>query len=247
LRAKTLVFAGALILLGFVTCGWSALVNISFGESGLNEVIPDNSASGMFRSLTVSGYASQAPYFVSVDITVQGTGYGAINGNYYSYLRHTSSDGAVSQLAVLLNRVGVRADSPTGYLDNGLAVTLDDRGGSDIHNYRWQLNGNHNDPVVGRLTGTWQPDGRNVDPYGVTDSSPRTTALDSLGVGNPNGTWTLFFADLQAGGTGNLTDWQVRLTPTPEPSSAVLLALGGFCVWAFRRKRNRTKGKLDLS
>ena len=240
MRAKTLVFASVLIALGFSTRGWSALVNITFGESGLNEVIPDNSPLGMFRSLAVNGYASQAPYLVSVDFTVEGTGYGAINGNYYSYLRHTSPDGVESQLAVLLNRVGFRTDSPTGYLDNGMAVTLDDRGGADIHNYRWELSGNHNDLVVGMLTGTWQADGRDVDPYGVLDSSPRTTTLDNLGVGNPNGTWTIFFADLQSGGTGNLTGWQVRLTPTPEPSSSVLLGLGGFCVWAIQRRRKAT-------
>jgi len=237
LRAKTLVFAFILIALAFLNRGWSALVDISFGESGLNEVIPDNLPLGMFRSLTVNGYASQAPYLVSVDITVQGTGYGAINGNYYSYLRHTSPDGVESQLAVLLNRVGVRTGSPAGYFDNGMAVTLDDRGAGDIHNYRLQLSGDHNNPVVGMLTGTWQADGRNVDPYGVSDSSPRTTTLDSLGLGDPNGTWTLFVADLQLGGTGNLTRWQIRLTPTPEPSSTALLALGGYVVWAIQRRR----------
>ena len=236
MKKRPLVVAFLQVLLAVGSSGWSALVNISFGEGGINEVIPDNSPTGMFRSLTVSGYSSQAPYLVSVDVTVQGTGYGAINGNYYSYLRHTSPDGVQSQLAVLLNRMGVSESSPTGYLDNGLAVTLEDRGGADIHHYRLERSGNNNNPVVGMLTGTWQPDGRNVDPYGVTDSSPRTTTLDNLGVGNPNGTWTLFFADLQAGGTGNLTDWQVRLTPTPEPSSCILITFGGLCLWAMRKR-----------
>jgi hypothetical protein len=239
-QRSTLILACILVWQVAGMKGWSSLVKISFGESGLNEVIPDNSPVGMFRSLRVSGYSSQAPYELSVDLTIQGTGYGAMNGNYYSYLRHTSSNGTVSQLAVLLNRVGMSAGSATGYTDNGMSVTLEDRGIADIHNYRLHLSGNQNNPVVGMLTGTWQADGRNIDPYGVSDSSLRTTTLDGLGAGDPNGTWTLFLADLQAGGTGNLTDWQVRLTPTPEPSVQACFGLGALG-WVILKRRSSKK------
>jgi hypothetical protein len=61
-QRSTLILACILVWQVAGMKGWSSLVKISFGESGLNEVIPDNSPVGMFRSLRVSGYSSQAPY-----------------------------------------------------------------------------------------------------------------------------------------------------------------------------------------
>jgi hypothetical protein len=47
---------------------------------------------------------------------------------------------------------------------------------------------------------------------------------------NPNGTWTLFFADVvQGGGTSTLTSWSLNLTAVPEPVN-VALAVFGLCV-----------------
>jgi subtilisin-like proprotein convertase family protein len=87
------------------------------------------------------------------------------------------------------------------------------------------------------LTGTWQADGREANPLSVLDSSLRTTTLNGLGTGSPNGMWTLFVADNQAGGLGQLIDWKVTLQGVPEPSSASLLVVGIGGLLALRRRR----------
>ena len=137
---------------------------------------------------------------------------------------------------MLLNRLGRSAEKPSGYSDNGINVTLADSADDDIHNYRLAQSAGHNNPITGALTGTWQSDGRNVDPLAVLDTSLRTTTLNSLGTGSPNGTWTLFVADVQAGGTGQLTEWKVTMQGVPEPSSASLVILGLAAVLARRRR-----------
>ena len=72
------------------------------------------------------------------------------------------------------------------------------------------------------------------------ESSPRDAFLAPLGLLNPNGTWTLFTADLAAGGLDQLDAWSVTLTPIPEPSPGPLallaLALGTL---AIRLRRSR--------
>jgi len=49
--------------------------------------------------------------------------------------------------------------------------------------------------------------------------------------------WTLFVADNQAGGLGQLIDWKVTLQGVPEPSSASLLVVGIGGLLALRRRR----------
>ena len=202
------------LLLVVVTCSApvrAAVSLVEFGEYGASAIsaaIPDNNAGGLARSVTVSGYELKAPYVVTVSLKILGTGLGAYNGDYYVDLRHLSADGSMTQLAVLLNRVGRSADRPAGYSDNGFDVTLADSADDDIHNYRFALSGGHNNPITGALTGTWQPDGRTADPLQVLDTSLRATSLNSLGAGSPNGTWTLFVSDQQAGGTGHLVSCQ---------------------------------------
>ena len=219
--------------------GRAAVSLVEFGESNLTAVIPDNNLGGMARTVQVSGYELKAPYVVTVSMKIVGTGVGAFNGDYYAYLKHVSTDGTMIQLAVLLNRLGRSTDLPTGYSDNGLNIVLADSADEDIHNYRFALSGGNNNPITGPLTGTWQADGRNVDPLAAVDTSLRTTTLNSLGLGSPNGTWTLFVADAQAGGIGQLTDWKVTMQGVPEPSSASLLVAGMGGLWAWYRRRKK--------
>jgi hypothetical protein len=58
--------------------------------------------------------------------------------------------------------------------------------------------------------------------------------------GNPNGSWTLFLADLDMGDQSTLTQWGVVITAVPEPSTFALLGLGGLIVAGqLRRKRRK--------
>ena len=232
----------SLVLLATISLavsGRAAVSLVEFGESNLTAAIPDNNLGGMARSVEISGYELKAPYVVTVSMKIVGTGVGAFNGDYYAYLKHVSTDGTMTQLAVLLNRLGRSTDLPTGYSDNGLNIVLADSADEDIHNYRFALSGGNNNPITGQLTGTWQADGRNVDPLSALDTSLRTTTLNSLGLGSPNGTWTLFVADAQAGGIGQLTDWKVTMQGVPEPSSASLLLAGMGGLWAWYRRRKK--------
>ena len=230
------------LMLALALPGRAAVSLVEFGEYGASAIsaaIPDNNLAGMARTVTVSGYELKAPYIVTVSLKIMGTGLGSYNGDYYADLRHLSADGTVTQLAVLLNRLGRSTDLPTGYSDNGLNIVLADSADEDIHNYRFALSGGHNNPITGALTGTWQADGRNVDPLSALDTSLRTTTLNSLGLGSPNGTWTLFVADTQAGGIGQLTEWKVTMQGVPEPSSASLLLAGMGGLWAWYRRRKK--------
>lgn len=242
MRIRALLVGFALMALGALPAkaAVSLVGYVEFGESGLTAAIPDNNLAGMARSVTVSGIELKAPYVVTVSMKIVGTGYGAWNGDYYADLRHVSTDGTVTDLAVLLNRPGRSSSLGSGYSDNGMDITLSDSAATDIHNYRIEFPGGNSNPIGAMLTGTWQADGRNVSPLSVLDTSLRTTNLNGLGMGSPNGTWTLFIADAKAGGTGQLTDWKVTMQGVPEPSSASLLILGLAAVLARRRRCRRS-------
>ena len=235
MRFLPLLMAG-LVLTGSARASIQLIEFGEYGATAISAAIPDNNATGLARTKVLTGYDLYAPYIVTVSLKILGTGFGAYNGDYYADLRHLSADGTMTQLAVLLNRVGRSSTLGSGYSDNGFDVTLADSADDDIHNYRFALSGGHNNPITGALTGTWQPDGRTADPLQVLDTSMRITTLNSLGLGSPNGTWTLFVADAKAGGTGQLVEWKVTMQGVPEPSSASLLILGLAAVLARSRR-----------
>jgi hypothetical protein len=205
------------------------------GERSLQIAVPDFDPSGVARTFLASGLDDRWTYDLTVRLVLEGTGFGAFNGDYYAYLSHEPADDWGSGIAILLNRVGRSATEPSGYSDSGFNVSLSDAAAFDIHRYQVSLGGT----VEGALSGHWQPDGRAVDPTVSFEGSPRTTRLESLGDLNPNGTWTLFVADLEAGGTGKLVEWEVRGVPRiPEPGSVALLLMGlliGGLGWRCRR------------
>jgi hypothetical protein len=124
--------------------------------------------------------------------------------------------------------VGRGQDTPSGAGNNHLTVTLADSAATDVHAAV---------PTTGTLSGTFQPDGRNVDPSNSLDTTPRTAKLSAFNGMNANGDWTLFVADVASGETMTLNTWSMTIIGVPEPSSAVLFgAAAGLLVWRRRRE-----------
>jgi subtilisin-like proprotein convertase family protein len=193
-------------------------------------VIPNNNLSGVAEQLTFSStLTSISDVEVSLDIA------GGYDGDYYAYLTYGTG------FAVLLNREGSSIGNSYGSPYSGYNVTFS---GS-------APNGNINlaNAVGGIVTGTWQPDGRNVSPLGVVyNASPSQTALLSSFDGlNPNGTWDLFIADISVGGQGSLVRWGLTVTqdPTDVPDNGGTLGLSVLGVsllglWSLRQRRLAT-------
>lgn len=183
----------------------AGLYDYSYGGSAVN--IPDGNLSGWSDSHTFSGLPT-----VTGSVTVMLNISGGYNGDLYAYLSH---DGA---LVPLLNRVGVSSSNPFGYSTSGLNVTLSDAGTLNIHLVSVPSSG-----------GIYQPDGRNISPLSPATSfnaGGTVNFASAFGSSNPNGLWTLFVADVSAGGGQEvLQGWSLNVTAVPEP---VNVALGCF-------------------
>jgi subtilisin-like proprotein convertase family protein len=181
----------------------------------INESIPDNDVMGVQNTQTLSGYTGIVSS-VDVSLTLSGDPL-AFNGDLFVSLQ--SANGGY---AVLLNRPGRTLSATLGYDNNGFDVILAS-GGSDIHNYQ------DFSPVYsgdGSLTGTWSPDGRNVNPVTVLDSDSRTAGLSTFNGIDANGEWTLFAADLNQNGLVTIDSWGLQIATIPEPGTLVFLLIG---------------------
>jgi subtilisin-like proprotein convertase family protein len=170
----------------------------------VNQPIPDNSSIGLTDSHSISGLGFQI-----TDVRVSLNISGGYNGDLYGYLRLNDSP-----LVVLLNQVGVTSLDPDGYGNSGFSVTLSAGAAHDIHfyqNFSPSYNGS------GQLTGTWQADGR-ANPLDTSRSS-----LADFNGFNPNGTWTLFFADQSPGDESTLLSWSLDISAIPERADIALL------------------------
>ncbi len=136
----------------------------------------------------------------------------------YAYLSYNGSQ------IVLLNRVGVGTGAdPTysfGYSGAGFNnLVLQDGASPDIHTYGGGIG-----------TGTYSPDGRDVSPLAAPATlfnTPRTTLDGTFGGMNPNGQWTLFVADVSAGGGQTaVTSWSLDITAVPEPAATAGVTAG---------------------
>ena len=219
MNGKILLLSAGL-LLGATAQG--ALLTINSGT--LNAAIPDGNVNGYQSTLTFNDSNFNNVLDVDVKLNISG-GY---NGDLYVYLTHSSG------FSVLLNRAGRTSGNAFGYADAGFNVTFNDAASTDIHNY----GGNGGN----QLTGSWQPDARNVDPATVTDASSRSAFLSAFNSLDPNGTWTLFAADVSSGDQSTLVSWELDITAVPEPVTVALGIFGGLFallgaahLWRLRR------------
>ena len=140
------------------------------------------------------------------------------NGDLYAYLVH--GDG----FSVLLDRVGHPASS-VGYGNTGFNVTLS-LSGNPIESYQSfspQFNGN------GQLLGDWAAH----------------SGLNTFLGENPNGSWSLFIADLSGGGVTTVQSWglQMDIVAVPEVETWIAAALAGAfgAFWLNRQIFGETK------
>jgi hypothetical protein len=221
-----------IVLLLLLNLSWlsQAQTEISNYTNSTVAVIPDGNPVGVAEQFTVSGVSGTVSNVtVQIDIT------GGFNGDLYAYLVDPQGN-----LAVLVNRPGVMGGNPFGYGDAGINITLSSEATNDLHSYKsgsYTITG-------GQLTGTWAADGRNINPQSsptVFGSASPTAGLSLYGGFNGsdlNGTWTLFVADVVAGGgSPTLQGAILSIMTVPEPSPIFLVALGVLMLWTLLRKR----------
>ena len=156
------------------------------------------------------------PQYNITDVTVTLDVTGGRNGDLYAYLSYNGT------LVTLLNRVGTGSGGAIqqafGFSTAGFNnVMLADGSANNIHNVASPIS----------LPTTYTPD---------------TGSLASFDGANPNGTWTLFFADLSGGGgTSTLQGWSLNITAVPEPVNVALVFFGGLLgIWSVLRPRRST-------
>jgi hypothetical protein len=197
------------LVLGTTVAANAALYNATFDYKTAYD-IPDGSEAGVFSQINVGGMNPSL-----WDITVTLNLSGGYNGDLFAYL---SYDG---KLVPLLDRIGVSGNTPLGAAGAGMNVTLSDTGANNIHTA--------GDGVLG---GTWRPDGQTTSPTadpGSFSAGGGSITLDgTFGGMNPNGTWTLFFADVVASGSSStLLSWSLDITAVPEPENVALGCFAG--------------------
>jgi subtilisin-like proprotein convertase family protein len=218
---KRITFLIAILLLALARSAQADFFQ-TFNTGGA--VVPDGNLVGWSDTRDVSGVSGPIGD-VSVTLNLSG----GWNGDLYAYLVHDSG------FAILLNRVGRDVGNAAGFGTAGMNVTLSDAA---------VLGGNIHSVSVPAPLGTYQPDGRNIDPQtaaaGFNNPLNPTALLSSFNGGNPNGNWTLFVADVASGDVTTVQSWGLNIALVPEPSSFVLLLLGGVIgMYRFKRVKDQ--------
>ena len=221
-------------LLGFFVLLLALTVRAGIIYSPANNVnltVNDGDPIGHTLTATVSGYL---PTIIDVRVTlnIEGVDGGGWNGDLYCYLTYNGT------LVPLLNRVGVQTGDAFGYGTIGMNVTLagDPGGYDDIHWTEFPTSG-----------GTYAPDGREISPGMPPSSAPDFDADGTIGFSayngmDPNGTWTLFIADMAGGDQLKLVSWSLQITAVPEPVNVALGVFGSvFLVVAVGRHQRVRK------
>lgn len=225
-------------LAALLICGSAPAAIVVNWDTGFvnGGAIPDGDLTGWQDTRTLSVAPGQTIGDLNVTVNLAG----GFNGDLYAYLVHDSG------FAILLNRVGRTASNPLGYDNTGFGPTaggesfrLDDQAVLDVHGYQVSYTLN----ASGQLTGTWQPDGRNIHPLSTGlafDTATRDARLDSFNGLDPNGSWTLYIADVTSGGgLSTVQSWGLEVTAVPEapPLGAAALLLCYALVHLIRQRR----------
>jgi subtilisin-like proprotein convertase family protein len=222
-------FLAALLVSGATSYGGLYYYNSSPGAT-----IPDGNPGGYQNSINVSGIASSiSSVLVYLNIS------GGYNGDLYGYLNLGGTS------VVLVNRIGQSlpgnpfGSASAGFgngahtYENGPAsgnwysFKLDDNGSSGLHNA-----GTDGSPI----TGSYQPDALPV------------TSLASFSGANPNGNWTIFFADMAGGGgssSSTLAGWGLEITAAPEPVNVALGVFGGVFLLGIVVRSQRVRARIQ--
>ncbi|HOC57126.1 MAG TPA: hypothetical protein PKI20_16025 [Verrucomicrobiota bacterium] len=228
MRLKSLACCIALLL------ALTARAGIIYSPANnVNLTIDDGDPTGHTLTATASGYL---PTIIDIRVTLNIVGVdGGWNGDLYCYLTYNNV------LVPLLNRVGVQTGDAFGYEGApGMNITLagDPGGYDDIH---WTES-----PTSG---GTYAPDGRLISPALGPDPFSQPEDFDADGtIGfsayngmNPNGTWTLFIADMSLGDTHQLVSWSLQITAVPEPVNVALGIFGSVVLVVAVARRGRMR------
>ena len=191
-------------------------------NSAPSAAIPDGNPGGYQNSINVSGFTeSIASVLVYLNIS------GGYNGDLYAYL----NCGGTSVL--LLNRIGqTLPGTPFGSSTAGFGGGSTWNNDGTLYSFRLSdtgLDGNVHAAIGSPVAGSYQPDGG---------------TLSSFNGANPNGNWTIYFADMASGGgTGpsTLAGWGLEITAVPEPVNVALGIFGGVfaLIVTFRSARVR--------
>ncbi len=199
-----------LLLMAPLLCGANARAAL-FTSLMDPTAIPDGNPTGLSTTIDVGGlYSQTTDVNVSLDVS------GGASGDWYAYL---SYGGAT---AVLLNRPGKTSTDALGYEDMAFVVKLNDQASQTVDIHLYQTVPSYS--IIGGAE--WRPDARNVDPQNVLDIDDRTAFLSSFNNKDPNGTWTLFFADMTGGEQATLNGWSLEIQAVPEPINQALAAFG---------------------
>lgn len=194
----------------------------TYSSGTLNYNLPDD---GQLYSKTID---VTHPDSSITDVNVLLNFSGGYNADLYGYLLYDN------KTVVLLNRIGITDSNPFGNSGAGMDVTLSDGGANgDIHL-----------ASSGVLNGTYEADGRAISPLSTGlqfDEASRQT-LSYFNGSNPNGTWTLFLADMSGGEQSQLVSWSLVIDAVPEPITWALVIFGALAVfWKFVLPRLRRK------
>jgi subtilisin-like proprotein convertase family protein len=207
-----------LILAAILTLALTAQATVyNSGNISVGQVIPDGNPVGYTTSYTFSTGDANTINGVTVTLDISG-GY---SGDLYGYLVNPNGS-----MAVLLNRVGTGGGNAYGYSDAGMNVVLNETGVGSIHSYQ-------SVPGYDITSGTmaFTPDNGTGD-------------FSALHNGTVNGTWTLFLADLSAGGQATLVNWGLDVSVVPEPTTWALISFGGMAGLTILIRRRSDAGKI---
>lgn len=137
---------------------------------------------------------------------------------------------SLSGLTVTLNISGGNNSGLYAYLvHGGTTVTLMNQPGVGVNgfgaygagmNLTLQDAGAANGPIQSAISGSV-----------LTGSYSAAGSLASFNNGDPNGLWTLYFADtIPGGGNATLNGWSLNITAVPEPVNVALGVFGGLLV-----------------